>query len=48
MVNKWAGGTSEGQAGFDKLNPVRRPMRYRFLVRNDVAIAKSWAERDPL
>ena len=24
------------QAGFDKLNPVGRPMRYKFLVRNDV------------
>lgn len=32
MVNQWAGRALEGQAGFDKLNPVGRLVRYKFLV----------------
>ena len=31
-----AGRALEGQAGFDELNLVRRPVRYKFPVRNDV------------
>jgi len=34
MVNQWA---LEGQAGFDKLNPVGRPVRYKFPVRRNLS-----------